>query len=210
VTAAQPQLPARSLRKGERTAGRILDTAELVFAEKGYAGASLRDVASAAGLRIPSLYNHFVSKEALYTAVLERGIRPILELLTAESTRKGAQRELLVARVVEFLAQHPNVPRLVQYEVLAGGPHLAPMLDRWFRLAFHEAETTIRGLPGARRWSKEQIPLLVIALYQVVIGYFTLAPFYHSVMGTDLLADVAVRRQIRFLNELIAGLLPDA
>ena len=167
-------------------------------------------MASAAGLRIPSLYNHFVSKEALYTAVLERGIRPILELLTAESTRKGAQRELLVARVVEFLAQHPNVPRLVQYEVLAGGPHLAPMLDRWFRLAFHEAETTIRGLPGARRWTKEQIPLLVIALYQVVIGYFTLAPFYHSVMGTDLLADVAVRRQIRFLNELIAALLPDA
>jgi hypothetical protein len=44
----------------------------------------------------------------------------------------------------------------------------------------------------------------------VVIGYFTLAPFYHSVMGTDLLADVAVRRQIRFLNELVAALLPDA
>jgi AcrR family transcriptional regulator len=210
LSAPQAHLPTPSLRKGERTAGRILDTAELVFAEKGYAGTSMRDVASAAGLRIPSLYNHFASKEALYTAVLERGIRPILEMLTAESTRKGAERELLIERIVEFLAQHPSVPRLVQHEVLAGGPHLAPMLDRWFRLAFEEAETTIRGLPGARRWGKEQIPLLVVALYHVVIGYFTLAPFYQRVIGTDLLTDVAVRRQIRFLNELVAALLPDA
>jgi len=208
--APQVHLPARSPRKGERTAGRILDTAELVFAEKGYAGTSLRDVANAAGLRIPSLYNHFASKEALYTAVLERGIRPILELLTAESARRNSERERLVERVVEVLAQHPSVPRLVQHEVLAGGPHLAPMLDRWFRLAFREAETTIRALPGARRWGKEEIPLLVIALYHVVIGYFTLAPFYQAVIGTDLLADVAVRRQIRFLNELVAALLPDA
>ena len=121
LSASQVHLPARSLRKGERTAGRILDTAELVFAEKGYAGTSLRDVANAAGLRIPSLYNHFVSKEALYTAVLERGIRPILDMLTAQSAREGSERELLVERIVEFLAQHPSVPRLVQHEVLAGG-----------------------------------------------------------------------------------------
>jgi len=208
LSAPQTHVPA--LRKGQRTAGRILDTAERVFAAKGYAGTTLRDVADAAGLRIPSLYNHFVSKEALYTAVLERAIRPILELLASESARNGTGRELLIQRVVELLARHPSVPRLVEHEVLTGAPHLAPMLDRWFRLAFHEAETTIRGLPGSRRWSKEQIPLLVIALYHVVIGYFTLAPFYQAVIGTDLLTDAAVARQIRFLNELIAALLPDA
>jgi len=50
----------------------------------------------------------------------------------------------------------------------------------------------------------------VIALYHVVIGYFTLAPFYHTVMGTDLLADPPIQRQIRFLNELVGALLPDA
>jgi hypothetical protein len=43
-----------------------------------------------------------------------------------------------------------------------------------------------------------------------VIGYFTLAPFYQAVIGTDLLAEAAVRRQIRFVNDLIAALLPDA
>ncbi|HBZ72803.1 MAG TPA: hypothetical protein DEP35_24960 [Deltaproteobacteria bacterium] len=209
MSAPQAHLPVRALRKGQRTAERILDAAELVFAEKGYAGTSLRDVAGAAGLRIPSLYNHFASKEALYTAVLERGIRPILEMLTAEGARERAERELLLEQVVQFLAQHPSVPRLVQHEVLAGGPHLAPMLDRWFQLAFREAETAIRALPGARRWGKEQIPLLVIALYHIVIGYFTLAPFYQAVIGTDLLTDVAVRRQIRFLNDLVAALLPD-
>ena len=68
-------------RKGERTAERILDAAEALFAERGYAGATLRDVATEVGLRTPSLYNHFPNKESLYAAVLERGISPVLDVL---------------------------------------------------------------------------------------------------------------------------------
>jgi len=61
----------RPRRKGEITAERILDAAEALFAEHGYAGTTLRDVAERVGIRIPSLYNHFESKDALYAAVLE-------------------------------------------------------------------------------------------------------------------------------------------
>ena len=65
--------PARPRRRGEATAERILDEAEALFAERGFAGATLRDVATRVGIRNPSLYNHFPSKECLYVAVLERG-----------------------------------------------------------------------------------------------------------------------------------------
>ena len=43
--------------RGERTRERILDAAEEIFAERGFAGATLRDVAAAVGVRNPSLYN---------------------------------------------------------------------------------------------------------------------------------------------------------
>jgi AcrR family transcriptional regulator len=51
------------------TRARILAEARTVFARKGYAPASLREIAEAVGIRTPSLYAHFPSKEALYAAV---------------------------------------------------------------------------------------------------------------------------------------------
>ena len=71
---------ARSRRGGDVTAARILDAAEELFAERGYAGTTLRDVAGRVGVRNPSIYNHFAGKEALYQAVLERVVGPVLEL----------------------------------------------------------------------------------------------------------------------------------
>lgn len=47
----------------------ILSEARTVFARKGYAEASLREIAEAVGIKTPSLYAHFPSKEALYEAV---------------------------------------------------------------------------------------------------------------------------------------------
>lgn len=205
--------PSRSAtRKGRRTRERILDTAEALFAERGFAGTTLRDVADAAGLRIPSLYNHFAGKEALYAAVLERGIRPVVELLD-EGVAAGPaglpDRHAFVARVFGILARRPALARLVEHEVLTGGERLSPVLGSWIKTAFGQAEETIRALPGARRWDEEQIPLLVMALYQVTVGYFALAPLMRAQRGEDLLSDEALARQTRFFADLVAALLPD-
>ncbi len=191
--------------KGERTAERILDTAEALFAERGYAGTTLRDVASAAGLRIPSLYNHFAGKDALYAAVLERGIAPVIDALVAPDASDADT----VQRILGQLNRRPNLPRLVQQEVLRGGEHLSPVLVQWFKPALTQAEETLRARPGSRRWSDEQIPLLVLALYQVVVGYFAIAPLMKALNGEDLLESEALARQTRFFADLVAALLPE-
>lgn len=51
------------------TKARILAEAQSVFARRGYVEASLREIAEAVGIKTPSLYAHFPSKEALYEAV---------------------------------------------------------------------------------------------------------------------------------------------
>jgi AcrR family transcriptional regulator len=199
-------------RKGELTAERILDAAEALFAERGYAGTSLRDVATRVELRIPSLYNHFSSKDALYAAVLARGIGPVLELLAEFAAQSAAERDTsaLVARVMAALRRHPNLPRLIQHETLTGGARLTPMLREWIEPVFGHAGEMAETAPGAGRWTAEERPLVVIAVYNVLVGYFTFAPLYQQLEGVDLLADPIFERQTRLLGEIVAALFPES
>ncbi|MCZ6463612.1 MAG: helix-turn-helix domain containing protein [Proteobacteria bacterium] len=211
ASAARPAPPRRT-PKGERTAERILDAAEALFAEHGYAGTTLRAVADRVGVRIPSLYNHFASKDALYAAVLERGLAPVIAVLsdTLEPEGLGSRDSgELVERVMAVLAERPELPRLVQHETLTGGQHLTPMLRSWVTPLFARAHDLAMATPATRRWGPEQIPLLVLAFYHVVVGFFTIAPLLHEWVGEDPRDEAVIERQTRFLRQLVETLLPD-
>jgi TetR/AcrR family transcriptional regulator len=205
--ARAPEEAAR--RRGEATAERILDVAEALFAEHGYAGASLRDVADGVGIRTPSLYNHFAGKEALYAAVLERGLAPIVELLSVPQIQAGSSDpSRIAAEVMRLLTRHPNVPRLVLHETASGGQRLTPMLRNWIAPAFERAHEMAASSPAVGSWGPDRIPLLVLAMYHVVVGYFTMAPLYRELRGVDLLTPDALVAQTAFLRELVSRLLP--
>ena len=61
----------------------ILDIAAGQFRTKGYAAVSMRDIATEAGMRTPSLYYHFPSKDDLVMAVMDRGIVVVREAVMA-------------------------------------------------------------------------------------------------------------------------------
>jgi AcrR family transcriptional regulator len=67
------------------TSDRILDAAERLFAQNGFAGTSLRDITAAAGANVAAVNYHFGSKEEMLRAVLTRIVEPAnrarLELL---------------------------------------------------------------------------------------------------------------------------------
>jgi len=194
-------------RKGELTAERILDAAEDLFAERGYAGTTIRDVSAAVGIRNPSLYNHFPSKDALYAAVLERGISPVLAALSAVvAAGEGAAPQNpgdLVETMMAQLAQRPKLPRLIQHEMLAGGERLSPMLRAWITPIFEQADQIAEAGPAALRWESEQLRLLVLAMYNIMVGYFTIAPLYKELNGIDLLSPSMLAEQTRLFSEVV-------
>lgn len=82
------------------TKGRILDVSERLFADRGFAKTSLRDITSEAGVNLAAVNYHFGSKEALLSAILERRFRPIndkrialLDELEASAGKHGPELE---------------------------------------------------------------------------------------------------------------------
>lgn len=195
-------------RRGARTAERILDAAEALFAERGYAATTLRDVAAAVGVRNPSLYNHFESKEALYAAVLERGIRPVFEALArwVEEADASAQ-EAIAVEMTRLLADRPALARLIQHEVLGGAEHVTPMLREWLRPVLGQARRMVERGPLGRHWPPEQVPNLILAMYQIIVGYFTAGPLLEELTGRDPLSEEALADQMRFLETLVPRML---
>src|SRR5215467_12358792 len=92
----------------------ILDAAERRFAERGFAGVSVREIATDAGLKNQaSLYHHFKNKKALYEAVLARGLEPIIDMVASAQT-PGDIADPVLDRMVDYLAARPHLPRLIQ------------------------------------------------------------------------------------------------
>ena len=69
------------------TRDKILDTAELLFIERGFAATSLRAIADQAGVNLAATHYHFGSKKGLLAAVFHRRIAPINEQRLSELKR---------------------------------------------------------------------------------------------------------------------------
>ncbi len=190
----------------------ILDAAERRFAERGFAGVSVREIATDAGLKNQaSLYHHFRHKRALYESVLARGIEPILSLVAESSAPSNAGRgsEHFIDRVVVYLAEHPHLPRLIQRAGLEDRRYLPSAVPRLLRPLFQQGIEALNESSGAS-WPAAELPNLGMALYLMMFGYFANAALFESVTGKDPRSPAAMQRQRRFLRNAIGRLLDGA
>ena len=67
----------RPFADGQESRRHILDCAARIFREQGYAAASLRDIADAAGMRTASIYYHFGSKDEIVAEVLNIAVQTV-------------------------------------------------------------------------------------------------------------------------------------
>jgi AcrR family transcriptional regulator len=191
------------------TAGRILDAAEHVFAEKGFAGAAIRDIAARVELNPASLYNHFPGKQELYEAVLDRGLQPISELLQgiADETVPESWDFKALDAVVDHLAVRPALARILQYEALAGGENITRLAGRWLGPIYEQGVGALKRNPGSGDWDPAELPLLIEAFHNMILGYFATAPLRESILGEDPYGREALERQKQFLRNVAARLL---
>jgi AcrR family transcriptional regulator len=201
--------PSTSSRGGESRSTRdlILDAAERRFAERGFAGVAVREIAADAGLKNQaSLYHHFKNKRAIYEAVLARGIEPLMKMISARPTgAETAPTEALVDRMLDYLRRHPHLPRLLQRAGLDESRYLRKALGRYMRPLYDEGlrRLAISGTP----WAPEELPYLAAGFYHLIFGYFADAAVLAGVVEADLRSSAALARERRFLKKVTRKLL---
>jgi AcrR family transcriptional regulator len=67
---------------GKQRREQLLDIGRSLFAEKGYDGTSVEEIAAKAGVSKPVVYEHFGGKEGLYAVVVDREMSRLLEMVT--------------------------------------------------------------------------------------------------------------------------------
>ena len=138
------------------TRSKLIEKAEVLFAERGFYGASLAQIAQALGLSKQALLHHFGSKEALYGAVLKRLSEPIASMAQAALAEKRPPLQALEELVVVLFTTQLNNPHsanLLMRELLdnearaqrAGNWYLKPFLDALVTIVQHIDPTLNTG-----------------------------------------------------------------
>jgi AcrR family transcriptional regulator len=207
----------RPVRDAERSRSAILDSAEALFAECGFEGASLAQIATEAGLSRATPSYFFSNKEGLYVAVLERlfaereaATREAFSPLIAWAEEDAAEslRSALTAAVdgyLRFLQRRPAFARLIQREQLDGGKRLLAV--RRESRAMAEAFSSLRQVApgrGLRSFNRDDAILVCVSL---TYSPLTQSATFLTALGRDLDKPKAPRRHVALVVDQLLALI---
>lgn len=161
--------PARNATKGELTREKILDAAEVVFAEQSYAAARLEDVAQRVEIKRAAIVYYFRDKQALYEAVESRLFDALSVAISTRLRDATSHVEKLLALIdscLDFMVARPSLARLILRNIadvhpaIAGDPvrYSRPIVEYWEQIV------------SAGLASGDFVPVNAVQLMQIVGG----------------------------------------
>ncbi|WP_432722238.1 TetR/AcrR family transcriptional regulator [Jeongeupia wiesaeckerbachi] len=141
--------------RGEARCNQVLDAAADCFRQRGFHGASMAELAKAAGMSVGHIYHYFENKEAIIAAIVERDVAEILALLDALYDDEDIL-QALIREAGNDIGESPCSDDALQIEILAEAtrnPKVAATVQEGDRKARTRLAETIasgrerRGLP---------------------------------------------------------------
>lgn len=182
-------------RRGKDTQAKILDAAEEAFAEVGFEGARLHEIAERAGVTKAMVHYYFDSKDKLYQAVLDRVLFELIKLVqdvTSSGGNRIEQLDAFIQKFFDYVGQHPHFARLG----FAGGAAEKRYFDTIIQQFFHPL--LLRGIKFINRGIEEgefrrvNTEQLLFMLYFTATGYFSDARFISLVSHRDAMSPTAI------------------
>lgn len=95
---------ARSRMTGRERREQLVGVGRKHFADKGFEGATIEEIAASAGVSKPVVYEHFGGKEGLYAVVVDREIEALLDGVTSALVSDGSSRQVIERAALALLA----------------------------------------------------------------------------------------------------------
>ncbi|EEX13289.1 transcriptional regulator, TetR family [Citreicella sp. SE45] len=156
-----------------RNRKKIMTAALEVFSQHGYRGATLDQIAEAAGMSKPNLIYYFDGKEAIHVAVLNALMDEWLAPLAEMDPEGDPLQEILgyIRRKMEMSRKYPRESRLFANEILQGAPRMAPHLESTLKPLFEEKCALIEGWAADGRLAQTDARQLVLSIWAITQHY---------------------------------------
>ena len=187
----------------------LLDAALDAFAERGYDGTSIRELARSLGVSHNLIPQRIGSKERLWYASVDRGFGVLADALAdardASSEAGDAERlRALVARFIEANALRPALLRIIVQEASAPGPRLDHIFTTYIEPVARFGEEVLRSLHDQGEVSTASVSLFYFLMTHGAGGPLALPSLADRFgAGVDPSDPVAVRRHAEAATDLL-------
>jgi len=190
---------------GLSTRDAILLEARRCFAEHGYEGTSLNEIAEAVGIRRPSLLHHFPSKEAVYTELFTISLAQ-WSVRVEEAVGRGLEGwqkvDLVITTGFRFFQENPEFVRIISREALDDGANLGIDLGAALRPFLQRAMGWFENEIAAGRFRRVDTEQLLITGYSIMFGYFSETKFLASLLDGDPMSPEALEARLQHVRNL--------
>lgn len=190
---------------------RILEAALDVFSASGFRGATIDQIAEAAGMSKPNLLYYFKGKEDIYETLLARLLDTWLAPLRALDDIGDPLQEIsgYIRRKLEMARAFPRESRLFANEMLQGAPRIMPMLEGELRRLVDEKVDVIHGWMQAGRIVRTDPYHLIFSIWATTQHYADFDVQVRAVLGPERGGERRFDDAAHFLEQLfMEGLRP--
>ena len=171
------------------TQAKLIESATSLFAQRGYAAVSIRELADAAQVNSALISYHFGSKEGLYLAVLENQFRPITGLLqqAAQTTMSPEERIVYYAKgVYEIHKSRPFLIRFLHSELTNPTTGLENVVKRYIGQIYPFLYQAFAEGVASRQFNAALNPgYAVLSLVGIMNFYFIAKPIAREFLTVD-------------------------
>lgn len=187
----------------------ILEAALDVFSLHGFRGATIDQIAEAAGMSKPNLLYYFKRKEDIHkrliTALLDNWLAPLREI-DADGDPVPEIRSY-IRRKIEMARDFPRESRLFANEVLQGAPRIIDMLEGELKTLVDEKAQILTGWMDEGKIARTDPYHLIFAIWATTQHYADFDVQVRAVLGKDRGGEGRFEDAARFLEDLfLAGL----